>query len=373
LADEYPVPSIWQASVLIRRLRKLPLKRILLAAISVGLIVATFVYFLPTIANYHDVWRVVQQLSWPWIGALLAATAINIVTFAPPWQVVLQGLTFMQAMVVTQASTALSSVIPGGIAAGVAGSYGMLRSWRFTAGDVTRAVTLTGLWNQFFNLVFPIVAVFMLTITGEHSAALATAAFIGVAVLGIIVAGFVLVLLSDRLASDIGDVAARFSNWGLAKFRRGPVTWNGASFERFRDEAGALLERRWPLLTITTLANTLTVYVVLLVSLRALDVPASQVSATEAFAAWALVRLIGSVPFTPGGIGIVELGLTGALVGFGGNNAGVVAAVLVYRFLTIVPTIVLGALAALVWRRQRGTWGEASLPPEAPGPAAPAP
>ena len=122
MADEYPVPSIWQAWVLIRRLRKLPLKRILLAAISVGLIVATFVYFLPTIANYHDVWRVVQQLSWPWIGALLAATAINIVTFAPPWQVVLQGLTFMQAMVVTQASTALSSVIPGGIAAGVAGN-----------------------------------------------------------------------------------------------------------------------------------------------------------------------------------------------------------------------------------------------------------
>jgi len=41
------------------------------------------------------------------------------------------------------------------------------------------------------------------------------------------------------------------------------------------------------------------------------------------------------------------------LVGFGGNNAGVVAAVLLYRFLTIVPTLVLGAAAALTWRRQR--------------------
>jgi uncharacterized membrane protein YbhN (UPF0104 family) len=41
------------------------------------------------------------------------------------------------------------------------------------------------------------------------------------------------------------------------------------------------------------------------------------------------------------------------LVGFGGNDAGVVAAVLLYRFLTIVPTLALGAAAAATWRRQR--------------------
>ena len=51
-----------------------------------------------------------------------------------------------------------------------------------------------------------------------------------------------------------------------------------------------------------------------------------------------------------GGIGIVELGLTTALVAFGGANAGVVAAVLIYRFLTVVPTLVLGGFAALTWR-----------------------
>jgi uncharacterized membrane protein YbhN (UPF0104 family) len=45
--------------------------------------------------------------------------------------------------------------------------------------------------------------------------------------------------------------------------------------------------------------------------------------------------------------------LTGALLGFGGNNAGVVAAVLVYRFLTMVPTIALGLLATTLVRRYR--------------------
>jgi putative heme transporter len=335
-----------------RRLGKPPVKRILLAAASLAIIVATFVYFLPTIANYGEVWGVVKQLSWERILALLAATALNLVTFAPPWMVALPGLTFLQAFTVTQASTALSIVVPGGIAAGVAGSYGILRAWGFSGRAVARAITLTGLWNQFLNLTFPIVAVFLLAITGESTAALATIAFVGVAILGVVVTGFVLILFSPRLAEDIGDVAARFANWALRKIRRGPVAWDGASFERFRREAGDLLERRWHLLTVASLAGQLTVFVLLLVSLRALDVPSSEVNAVEAFAAWSVARLVGSIPITPGGIGVVELALTGTLVGFGGNNAGVVAAVLVYRFLTAVPTLLLGLGAAFTIRRR---------------------
>ena len=76
-------------------------------------------------------------------------------------------------------------------------------------------------------------------------------------------------------------------------------------------------------------------------------------SVIEVFASWSLVRLLGSIPITPGGIGIVEVGLTTALVGFGGDNAEVVAAVLVYRFLTLVPTLVLGLAAGATWRRHR--------------------
>ena len=125
--------------------------------------------------------------------------------------------------------------------------------------------------------------------------------------------------------------------------RRKPVTWAGDSFVRFRASAIELLRRRWLLLTVTTLAGQLTVFGVMLVSLRVTGVSGSEVSLIEAFAAWSIVRLLGSLPVTPGGIGIVEVGLTGALVGFGGHNAEVVAAVLVYRALTIVPTLVLGS------------------------------
>ena len=52
----------------------------------------------------------------------------------------------------------------------------------------------------------------------------------------------------------------------------------------------------------------------------------------------------------PPGIGIVEVGLTGALVAFGAPNAEAVAATLLYRALTVLPTLALGLLAAATWR-----------------------
>ena len=326
-------------------------RRLALAAVGVAFVAATFAFFLPQIADYRDVWGVVRELSWPWIVALLAAAALNVVTFAPPWQVALSGLRFRTALAVTQASATLSTILPGGAAVGGAASYRMLRSGGFPGREVGRAVALIGLWNQFATLAYPIVAVSLLSAVGGESALLATAAFVGVAILGVAVAGLALVLWSNRMATDLGDIAGRLANWGRAKLKRDPVGWGGASFERFRRDAVGLLRRRWHLLTLATFAGSLSVFLVLVVSLRALDVPSSEVSLVEAFAAWALVRLLSSVPITPGGLGVIELGLTGALVGFGGNNAGVVAAVLVYRFLTLVPTMVLGLLAVATWRR----------------------
>ncbi|HEX2433809.1 MAG TPA: lysylphosphatidylglycerol synthase transmembrane domain-containing protein [Gaiellaceae bacterium] len=327
-------------------------RRFLLLAVSVVFVAATFFYFLPKIADYRDVWGVLDDLTWPWVLALLGATVLNVLTFAPPWMVVLPGLRFRSALVLTQVSTALSIVAPAGAAVGIAGSYGILRTWGFPPRQIGRAVTLVSLWNQFANLSLPIIAVFLLTATGGDSALLATAAFIGVGVLGVAVAALALVLASDSTATVIGDETARLVNWVRGKFRRVPVLWGGESFERFRRDTVELLRRRWYLLTLTSYAGTLTVFLVLLLSLRACGVPGSEVSLVEAFAAWSLARLLGSIPITPGGIGVVELSLTGALLGFGGSNAGVVAAVLLYRFLTIMPTVALGLVASTVVRRR---------------------
>jgi putative heme transporter len=321
--------------------------------VGIAVIVGTFVFVLPKVANYREVWEVVKGLSWRQVGLLAGATLLNLATYAPPLQASLPGLRFRQAFVLTQASTASTYVLPGGAAVGTGVSYGMLRGWGFTGRPVTLALAVTGIWNQFAMLAFPIVAVALLTLSKEQNPLLQTVAFIGVAILIVSATGFAAGLTSDRLAKWVGDKAAAITSRLLRIVRRGPVTWDGRSFIAFRHEAVGLLKRRWHVLTLAVLAGQLTVFLVLLVSLRVFGVSAGEVSVIEAFAAWSLVRLLGSIPITPGGLGIVEVGLTTALVGFGGNNAEVVAAVLVYRFLTIVPTLVLGLLAGATYRRHR--------------------
>jgi uncharacterized membrane protein YbhN (UPF0104 family) len=346
-------PSAPVADAVAAQKRRFSWRHLVGGGLGLAVIVGTFVFVLPRVADYRDVWAVVKQLSWSQVGLLVGATLVNLATYAPPWQAALPGLRFRQAFVLTQASTASTFVLPGGAAVGMGVSYGLLRGWGFTGKPVTLAIALTGAWNQFAMLGFPIVALALLTLSNEQHALLQTVAFIGLALFIVAAGAFAAGLSSARVADRVGDAAAKLANWALRIVRRGPVTWDGRSFVAFRNDAVGLLRRRWHVLTLATLAGHLTVFLLFLVSLRVLDVSAGEVSAIEAFAAWSLVRLLGSIPITPGGIGIVEVGMTTLLVGFGGDNAEVVAAVLVYRFLTIVPTLVLGLLLGATWRLHR--------------------
>jgi putative heme transporter len=335
------------------RSRRFTKRRLLAAGVGLAVIIATFAFVLPQIADYRDVWQVVVDLSWSDVALLGGAALLNLLTFAPPWMAALPGLRFPQAFVVTQSSTASTYIAPGGIAVGMAISFAMLRAWGFPSSAVGLAVALTGVWNQLAMLAFPTIALGLVALTGDSHAALDTVAGIGMAILVVVVGGFAAGLSTPRLARWIGDRAARVASWSLRLIRRQPVSWDGEAFVGFRNRTNWLLRRRWHVLTLATLAGHLTVYLVLLVSLRSLDVTAGEVSAVEAFAAWSLVRLLGSIPITPGGLGVVELGLTTALVGFGGDQVEIVAAVLVYRVVTVLPTLVIGLVAGLTWKRYR--------------------
>jgi len=325
-------------------------RQLALGALGVAVVVATFAFVLPRIANYGDVWRVVRDLDPKWLLVFAGAVVVNVVTYAPPWMLALPGLRFRQALPFTQASTALTYVAPGGGIVGMAGSYGLLRTWGFGSGEVARAVTLTGVWNQLANLLLPVVAVLLLSIEGERDAVLTTAAVAGGMVFTVAVGLLTLVFWSSALARGIGELAERLARRVLQLVHRAPVSGWPDRLVLFRQGTVALIRSRWPALTLAAVIGNLAVFAVLLVAVRAVDIGSSQLTWTEAFAGWSLARALQLIPLTPGGIGPVELGLTGILVGFGGPNAGVVAAVLLYRAFTVLPTLLLGLTTIVTWR-----------------------
>ena len=329
--------------------------RIIGIVVSAAVIGVVFVVVLPKIASYRDVWDVVKTLTWEWVVALVAVTVINVLSNAPPWMAALPGLGYVHALRMTLAASALSQVAPGGTAVGMATEFGMLKSWGLEGRPVGLAVALTNFWSQPVKYGFPVVALAALAAEGGKNKTLDVVALIALIILIAIVTGFAAGLSSKRLARTVGDTAASAATWLKRLIRRHPVGWSGAEFVRFRSEAIDLLRRRWHVLTIATIASQLAVFLVLVVALRAVDVTRVQVSIVEAFAAWSLTRVLGSIPITPGGFGIEELALTGALVGFGADNAAAVAATLIYRFLTVVPILALGLLAAGTYKLGRPT------------------
>ena len=350
VSPESPAPPLAPGS---KPPPKRRLRRALTLAIGLVAVAATFLFVLPRIADYGDVWDAVKDLSGSQIAVLAGATLLNLVTFAPPWQAALPGLGFARAFLLTQISTASTYIAPGGAAVGIATSYAMLRSWGFQGSRIALAAATVGVCNQLVLLTFPVVGLALLTLTHERNPLLETVAAIGLAVVVVGAGAFAASLSTSRLAYWIGNFLARLVNRGLQLLRRRPVRWSGDTAVSLRNEALDLLRRRWHVLTLAVLAGQLTVFVLFLACLRTLGVSGEEVSAIEAFAAWSLVRVLGSIPITPGGVGIVEVGMTGALVGFGGDNAEAVAAVLLYRFLTVIPTLVVG-LAGLMARRRLG-------------------
>ena len=85
-------------------------------------------------------------------------------------------------------------------------------------------------------------------------------------------------------------------------------------------------------------------------------------------AAFAFVRLLTVLPITPGGLGITELGLIATLAGAGHHDGvQVTAAVLLYRAVTYLPPIPLGAIACLVWRHAPALIRSSPRPAAPPG------
>lgn len=325
-------------------------RQLLFAALGLAVVAVTFFVVLPKVANYGDVWDVVKTLDTKWLIALFVAVVVNIVTFAPPWMVALPGLRFRQAIPFTQASTAFTYIAPGGGLVGMAGSYGLLRTWGFGSNEVARAVTLTGVWNQLANLLLPVIAVLLLSIEQQRDAFLSTVAVVGAVVFSVAVCLLTLVLWSDGLARGVGEAVESVANRALRIVRKGPFTGWPDRLVAFRRSTVDLIRRRWAWLTLAALLGNITVFAVLLVCIRAVGIGSDELTWVEAFAGWSLARALQLIPLTPGGVGPVELGMTGILVGFGGANAEVVAAVLLYRAFTILPTLLLGLATIAAWR-----------------------
>ena len=332
---------------------------------GLAIVAAVFLAVIPRIASYQSAWQYATNIGTRDAVIIAVSITANIVTSGPPWMAAVPGLGYRRSMLLTQTATLMTTVLPLGEAVGFATQVAMLRRWRFAAHAVTAGLVLVATWNQVANIVLPIVAVVVVG-SGDGGTLLRTISLIAGGVVAFVIGAVVVALRSEQEARRVGALAGRAATRTLALVHRPPpADWGGRLVE-MRRETIDVVARRWHFLTVATLMNQLTLFGVLYACMHATGI--TGVSFFEALAAWSFARLIGSIAITPGGLGIQELGLTGGLIAFGGGSARVVAAALLYRVLTFVPTVVVGSVCAIIWRRETR-----HAPPDPAVDASPAP
>jgi uncharacterized protein (TIRG00374 family) len=198
-----------------------------------------------------------------------------------------------------------------------------------------------------------VLALALLAFQGQPGSGRVVAGLAGVLGLLVAVVALWLLLRSRDSAARLGVVAGRAVSALLRPFGRPPVHgWDRAT-TKFRDRTALLLHARWHWITLATLVSHLSLFLVLLLALRFVGVTGAQVTWAEALAVFAFARLLTAIPFTPGGLGVVELALITGLAAAGGPRAMVAAAVLVFRALTYVLPIPIGLVTYVIWRRNR--------------------
>jgi putative heme transporter len=346
-------------------------RKVLRAAVSVALVVAAFGFALPHFASYHSVWASMVAMTWPQVLLVGAVAAASMVSYWIMICAVLPALRLREAAVVNLSSNAVASTLPAGGALAMGVSWTMMSSWGISTADYVLYTLVSGIWNVFARLALPILALLVLMTAVRPDAVLIAAAAAGLALLVALAAGLGLVLRSESGAVRAGQVLQHVLVFASRLARRQPPSDVSGSLVGFRDRAAVLIGARGWWITATTVASHLLLWLVLLACLRATGVSQAQVPWQTSLAAFAFVRLLTVLPITPGGLGITELGLVGILAAGAGSQVTVqvTAAVLLWRAVTFLPPIPLGAAGFLVWRHapalihsSPGSAGPASVP-----------
>lgn len=327
---------------------------VLSAVVALAVIVAVFGFAFPKFAGYAAAWKAIAGMAAWEVVVLCLVAGLRLVV--PVWQLQagLPGLRFGPGFAAYTWGTAMSNTVPAGGAIGIGVTYEMLLSWGSAASAITREIIVTGIWNDFVILALPVLAVGLNAVTGSSGGESVGLALIGLAVLVVAVVAFAVILRSRRAARHVGDFAARVVSWVLHWFHRDPVRGWGEGLVRFDEDTEDLITKRWGALSLTTAGVQLCQYLLLLLCLRFVGIPAAEATAVDVFGAYVFSRLLQLVPITPGGLGVVQIGLAAALASTGAPNDEIAAATLVYTALTWFPPIPFGIGSFLVWRRGAG-------------------
>jgi uncharacterized protein (TIRG00374 family) len=300
----------------------------------------------PSLIDVLGTWRDLDQIGFYWFGVIAVLQAGAFVCLWVVQRVALHRPPLADVASSQLAGNALGKIAPAGGAVGAALQYRMLTEAGLPRGRTVAGITAVNLLTFAVVLVLPVLAL-PAFVRGAVSRDLLEVTLIGLGVFAAILGLGIVVLAFDAPLRSIGRAAQRARN--RIRRRAEPLRDLPARLTRERDRLLATLGPNWKEAVAATVGRWAFDFGSLLAALAAVGSTPAPVVVLLAFCA---AQVLAQIPFTPGGLGFVEAGLT-AMLALAGVDAGdAVLATLAYRLFAYWLQLPLGLVGLVIHRRR---------------------
>ena len=323
---------------------------------SVMVVVAGVTIYLvfPSLAEVFSSFPKLTQIDPVWFAAAFVLQVAHFACTISLQRIALRTKAWYSVATSQLAGNAISLIVPGGAAFGAATQFRMLAAAGndpATAVGGLTAFSLLGIGGLLALPLFVLPAILAGTPIAsglEHAALLGLAAFV-------LFAGFgALVLVADRPMCWAGQVVQAVRN--RVKRRSPPMTGLPDRLVFERNRIREVLGERWKAAMLLSSGRLAFDFGTLLACIRATG---AKPNPSLVLLAYAVAGLLALMPITPGGLGIVEAGLSALLILAGVPGGDAVVATLAYRILSYWLPMFAGPVAYVLFRVRYGPPGAA--------------
>jgi len=334
---------------------------------ALGLLVCGLVLYgvAPAVLEVLDAWPQVIGLELYWFAAMIAA---QVLSWAGMWllqRLAVDARSWWPVVTSQLASGALGRVVPGGAAAAGALQYRMLVQAGIPSSLSGIGIGVASIVLLATLAALPVLAIPAVLLGVAVPERLWQAGLVGIVVFLALLAIGATLLASDRAVAWIGRTWIRIGS--RLRPRKPPPADLPERWRDQRDLVRSALGRRWWEAVTGAAGRWLFDWLTLVTALAAVG---QHPRPTLILLSFCAAQLLAQVPITPGGLGVVEAGLTGTLVLIGVPAGAAAVATLAYRLVSYWLALPAGGVAYLVHRRHIRR-GHVSVPrmsaPHSPG------
>ncbi len=315
----------------------------------------------PAITEVLASWPRLSTLDPRWFALAIAAEIAHFTCTFALQRLALRTRAWFPVITSQLSGNAITLIMPGGAAVGAALQFRMLATSGSETDSTVGGLAAFSLLGVGGLLALPVFALPVILLGAPTNRGLVNAAVLGAVGFVIFAAFGAVVLTYDAPLRWAGRVAQRLRNWVLRK--RAPLEGLDETLLAQRNQIRTVLGRQWWQALLLSAGRLAFDYLCLLAALRATG---SRPRPSLILVAYAVAGVVGMIPATPGGLGLVEASLTGLLVLAEVNSSQAVLATLTYRLASYWVPLLAGPIAYGLFRlryRSRGSPSEEAAAP----------